>query len=75
LGEIAHTLASVGKVSIALVTIITSAHVPGDVAAGGGSAGALLAVARGAAQILWARGVPSARLVRHIQRAGHQLPL
>ena len=51
------------------------AHVSGDVSPGGGLAGAVLAMARGAVQIPWARGVPGTRLVRRLQRAGHQLPL
>jgi len=70
-------LASVAEVRVALITVIASTHVASDAAAaaGDGLAGAVTAMACGGAQILGARRVPSARLVRRLQHPRHHSPI
>jgi hypothetical protein len=68
-----NTLASVAEVRVALVTIIAFACVAGASSGGGnvvmrdgeggGMAGGVAAMARGGAQISWARCVPGARWI------------
>jgi hypothetical protein len=63
------TLASVAEVRVALVTLIALAYVAADAEA---LAGAVTAMARGGAQIIWARCVPRTSLIWPWHRASRR---